>query len=381
MEISIKSLFDEKSQIPRNILLYMMRELILSGSNGGGLLLKDLLKRYPIEFIRNALSYNPEYAKLIPITSDEKFNVPYCAEFKKFSGEPTYYPAGLLLEPDMPPKKFSKKSIKLIEKFLHTKYHGWGKRFNLYYQETSQEEREMMGEEVVMGKYYQCYIDGDCLEVLTGIHPDYETFLKKYEPVKKFLYDNNFLPTSTVEMLMEGGCHLNFDLKEVTELGSYFTSQFFINYQRLMVANPSVIWSFLPPNDNVSSTIKLFEDINQYNKGNFFTIRNRSSYSVKNWEDIAYMEIRHFMMPRNDEEFKMHYDFCRALLLYVFKITANNKVLTLPIVDMFKYNYTRSVKEIKIFCGIIGFDWKLFKNFGKLDLLKERFTYGDSHKV
>ena len=338
-----------------------LRHIILGGGDLAEKIMVELSKIYSIKKILAVISTPPVYTNLIAIESNKKFNYKIKPSFSKFSAEPTYYPRVLKNSGISDTSKFNEISEEIIKKFRPDSS-NWGKKTILF-------------------DDIKCYIDGGNLEVLPGIFKDFSSFVESFRGIQKYLSHHGFSPSSLVQMESEGGCHLNFDLKCITRFGPHFTSKFINNYKQLMVNNPGVIWSFIPPNDNVSSNIKFYLDCNDYNKGDFFTVRNFQGHSVKNWKELAYIEIRHFMMPRTNEEFKMHYDFCRAILQYVFKITNSNIILPEKEPKLKLYTYTRAVRETKELCNLIDFDFSLFNKFSKFDMLKTRFSYGNNYKV
>jgi len=341
--------------------LATLRHIILEGGDLAEALIGRLTKHYSLEKIVKIITSPPVYTNLLPSEGSRKFNYKIKPEFNKFSAEPTYYPSVLRNSGISDTEKFNAISETIIKKF--------------------RPEISYWGQKVILIDDIKCYIDGGNLEVLPGIFKDFDSFYTKFKEVQKYLLDNGFSPSSLVQIESEGGCHLNFDLKCITRFGPNFTSKFINNYKQLMINNPGVIWAFIPPNDNVSSNIKFYLDCNDYNKGDFFTVRNFEGHSVKTWRELSYIEIRHFMMPRTYGEFKMHYDFCRAILRYVFKITNSNIVLPEKEPKLKLYTYARAVRETKELCNLIDFDFSLFSEFGKFGMLKTRFSYGDSYKV
>ena len=333
-----------------------------------------LSEAYHMDNLVQALLSSRDYNKLPPIESDEKFEITIIPEFKKFSAEPTYFPKELGYHaPYISEKDFIERSEKLIKNLTRNPFMDWGEK-----------------DWVVASKYVEyrkitynckCYIDAGNLEVLTGIHQDYETFRANYKPIEEFLNTHGFLPSSLVEPEMEGGCHMNFDLGEVVQLGEHFTSKFLYNYQRLMCDHPSAIWIFLPPNDNRSSQIPFYEDLNQYNKGDFFTIRNKEGHSVNNWKDLSYLEMRHFGMPATETEFRIHYDFCRAILSYVFKVTASNAIISKPSKNFKEYTKERAINELERLCNLIHFNPMLIIDTGKIWRIEKRIEYGPDYLV
>lgn len=207
------------------------------------------------------------------------------------------------------------------------------------------------------------YLDADSLEVPTGIYqPDeYEKFLKDYQNlILKPIRKHNFVESSVVCMDDEGGCHINFGINHLNKI----KQQYFIYFLRdYLLNNPSITWTFLAPNDNISSSlIELCGDYSRWGKGDAITVRhdfNRTFVPTGHYDPktgkfrrreinifnhirkpiIKYLELRFFMMPRNLAEFEIHFEFANKLMFFIMKKVNGlkfNKNLTQDLLE--KYN-------------------------------------------
>jgi len=240
--------------------------------------------------------------------------------------------------------------------------------------------------------------DDGCLEISTGLWNGYYSLRKEIVKMEAKLRGLSTYPSSLIDIDIEGGCHINIDLKYLNSLtdniksglsvdmGNVFTRRFLLNLRNLILSNPSIAWCFLSPNDNASSNLRYFNNLKNYQKGDFMFIHykyiNPSSFPYD--RDFNYVELRFFMMPRTMGELDLHYKFIQQLLQYVLKQTVedyNNNYrraisLSFKKTNLVKYTYSKSVKEIRSLCQLIGFDFNKIEKSGKLELLQWRFDYG-----
>lgn len=208
-------------------------------------------------------------------------------------------------------------------------------------------------------------------------------------------------------MISEGGCHINFDLSEfkLSEKVMEKKLRSLINY---VLSNPSIVWAFLSPFDNVSSKIatnpnqkgefliahygtkrinkaSVYEDVKIiYSDGREETERRKISSGESEYiREYERLELRFFMMPRDLTEMELHFQFANTLMNYIW---GSKNPIEHKSGDGYlkhrlaKYNYNRASKEILEVCKEIG-----FKNTDdlikyKLPLLKERMNLGPKYK-
>ncbi len=235
--------------------------------------------------------------------------------------------------------------------------------------------------------------DSCSLEVPTGKYckKDYKKFKKEY---KEFLIDvfakKNIIESSNVDMNSEGGCHINIDLEY--KYNNETKAKFVLSLRNYILNNPSIVWMFLSPNDNVSSKIggKFLLEYSEYykwSKGDAVNVKYNFNYSYYSRYDqyvIKYVEFRFFMMPRNDYEFDTHFEFANKLMFHIHKnknipciYNDGNEDAHGEYIDKLKkYTYKQAIKEFKKVCEEIDFDYQKIIDCGKEKLLKERFSYG-----
>ena len=298
--------------------------------------------------------------------------------FGKFGFEPTFFPDIHLTKKDLVKDK-------------------WTDKFLDYYN-----ERKLAY--LINGDHFEQYCDFGSLETPTvNTYTSLDKFKRHYAALCRVMRNNNCYPSSSICLESEGGCHINIDLRKVKKEGVGFTRRFLENYRNLVVANPSIAWMFLSPYDNASSNIVYKSDIMDYCKGDFFyprmpegtvivTERDAhmmySSYGIdirnrinNNISSVKYIEMRSFMMPRNDKEFDVHFDFANTLLHYVYNLTKDGKSVRVREQVLTDYTFVKSFTEFKRVCKEIGFDFDRVVEVGKLDLLWMRFELGKDYLV
>lgn len=235
--------------------------------------------------------------------------------------------------------------------------------------------------------------DGSVLEIPTPVYYKWDVFEKNYESLIKKLGVWGFVPSSEVCLESEGGCHLSFSFLEKTmEFGMERTTQAISNLISYVQNHPSILWTFLSPWDNNSSEIALSRCYGSMGKGYFLTHHktSESTYSKKlnpkffrntpppNIYLNDRVELRFFMMPRNMEECKLHFDFANALLHYIWNETMKDRNIqkTMTQEKLRKYEFSGASDEIQSVCKTIGIDPKRLIASGKDELMKFRFSLG-----
>lgn len=236
-------------------------------------------------------------------------------------------------------------------------------------------------------------LDSCSLEIPTGMYlkNHYKKFKKDY---KEFLLDilvkKDIIESSNVDMYTEGGCHINIDLEY--KYNNETKYKFVISLKNYVLNNPSIVWMFLSPNDNSSSrlsecNLSKYQNYNEWDKGDAINVKYRYNWCYSNrWDShkIKYVELRFFMMPRDEYEFDTHFEFANKLMFYIDKnkeISFNNISQKNYISKLQSYTYKKAINEFKKVCDTIDFDYQKIINCGKEELLKERFSYGKNWLV
>ena len=263
------------------------------------------------------------------------------------------------------------------------------------------------------------YVDSGSMELpTTKEYTDYALLKKQYRKLVRGLFKLKLHPSSKLCLMSEGGCHLNFSLSEVRDKGTSYTHLFLSNYRNYVLSHPSIVWMFLSPYDNVSSMLIFRGNVLKYDKGDFFTVRRcedevcteqlndsktiemlitnevviQSSYIQHSWDtieynwgvcfkEVGYIELRHFMMPRNDKEFDVHVEFANQLLGYIKHLTDEGECLRFRDKDIKRYTYLQTKREFVEVCQTVEFDFNKVKGVGKLQLLQKRFKLGKNYLV
>ncbi len=87
------------------------------------------------------------------------------------------------------------------------------------------------------------------------------------------------------------------------------------------------------------------------------------------------------MMPRNDREFDVHFEFANTLLNHILLRTQMDNDISFFNSEIKSYTFTVARDQIARVCKKICFDFNKIKDVGKLELLKERFTFGSDYLV
>lgn len=202
-------------------------------------------------------------------------------------------------------------------------------------------------------------------------------FNKLYNVLKKHTYE----PSSVIDRSVEGGCHINFNLADRSSQDQAFVEKFVWNLVKFLNANPALVWSFLAPEDNQSSKIVCSKPNSIFNlsKGQLLTARR------KNWSDqnVEYIELRFFMMPRTVQEFKFHIQCADKILKYVWNKTVNHGYFNFKNSReaLKQYKFAKAEAELKNILPKIGIKYADMLSFDKISMLKQRFKYGKTYLV
>lgn len=242
-------------------------------------------------------------------------------------------------------------------------------------------------------------MDDNGLELPTPTVETFDEFMVEYKKLSKELKHWGLVPSSNICMESEGGCHQNFDLEWMTNLhGNTFSCNFLFNLINYIRTYPSITWCFLSPYDNISSTLGYHNEgsyvqnqgrLNNWSKGDFLTVHGSPAYhdGEPNYKlgmnRVDYVELRFFMMPRNNREMKCHWEFTNKLLLYIYHKTCEGVKFEKPEgqnKDSFKeITYQKAKSMVNKVCTDIGYDFVELKRVGKFDLLQQRFDLGEEY--
>lgn len=242
-------------------------------------------------------------------------------------------------------------------------------------------------------------MDDNGLELPTPTVETFDEFMVEYKKLSKELKHWGLVPSSNICMESEGGCHQNFDLEWMTNLhGNTFSCNFLFNLINYIRTYPSITWCFLSPYDNISSTLGYHNEgsyvqnqgrLNNWGKGDFLTVHGSPAYhdGEPNYKlgmnRVDYVELRFFMMPRNNREMKCHWEFTNKLLLYIYHKTCEGVKFEKPEgqnKDSFKeITYQKAKSMVNKVCTDIGYDFVELKRVGKFDLLQQRFDLGEEY--
>lgn len=243
------------------------------------------------------------------------------------------------------------------------------------------------------------------LEVKSPKFSSWEKFKLDYSKIGENLKSLNFENSSNIDMVSEGGCHINFDLSafELDEVKMQARLRNVINF---IVDNPSIVWSFLSPFDNVSSRLTRIPN----SKGEFliahydtnkitkpavyetvqitypdgrveFENRETSESSSQYIKEYERLELRFFMMPRDLKELDLHFQFANALMNYTWGLGKSYEIDFDKVRHGYsKYNYGKAKSEILKVCEIIGFKNTQDLIEYKFPLLKQRMSKGPNYK-
>lgn len=226
----------------------------------------------------------------------------------------------------------------------------------------------------IFGTRWKVENDDVCLEISTGKSSNFKSIMNDVQLMESRLEKIGYIASSLADMEVEGGCHINIDLKKLNDMHSDLPGIFVNRIAILLCKFPSAVWAFLSPNDNNSSRIVYNKEVNVYSKGDMLTYS--SSYDK--------LELRFFMMPRNSNEAHLHYDFAMAILKHTLhELVKDYEKAHVPSSN-FKFDalslktitYENAIKNLKKLCKIIKFDFKRIEDARKLELLEERISYG-----
>lgn len=260
----------------------------------------------------------------------------------------------------------------------------------------------------------KAYEDGDTLEIPSTIYTDKKKFIKDYDRLAKFLEEKyQFLPSSVVDMEVEGGCHMNVTIpKEI--YNSKMAEQFFDNLQSYLTNHPSIVWAFLAPTDNNSSVVPFKSDPRHNSKGDFFTIRDEDGDDLdKPWNGLSdwqgrplyygenvtidrrngriyshynvarRIELRFFVQPRTTFDMKLEIDFGLHLLNWIWQSTVRGEVWKQKNTkaSLRAYTLEKTLLELKDACDQMEFDYDRLLARGRNANLREKFNYSSQYFV
>lgn len=224
-------------------------------------------------------------------------------------------------------------------------------------------------------------IDGGNIEIRsTHEHKTLKPLLKDYTKLINYLDSAGYYPSSVIDRNVEGGCHINFNLANKTSNinNTGIVKKFVDNIVGFLNNYPSIVWSYLAPEDNASSNIltHVEHDVYLYEKGNCITIRQQGG-------NMGCIELRFFMMPKTIQEFSFIIRSADAILKYLWNETLNGKswsIKNTPI-GLKTYTLTRALKEINKLLPILGISKEEFTKYDKFTALKERFEFNTDYLV
>lgn len=238
------------------------------------------------------------------------------------------------------------------------------------------------------------YVDGGNLEIPSTIYKSKHSFLKDYKSLVSYLNGKfKFVPSSLIDMEIEGGCHLNFKVP-VTPNDGEFKERFFKNLRNFIHKNPAMVWAFLAPTDNQSSIVEWEEPLD-YRKGHYMTLRNlygntmaKSLWSHETdqhlYRKVRRIELRFFVMPKTISEMELHIDFAQQLLNWVWDRTVKGKEVTSELGYLKgkkAYDRNYAINQVISVCREIEFPFQRLVKHGKIDNLSDRFDYHRGYLV
>ena len=240
------------------------------------------------------------------------------------------------------------------------------------------------------------HIDPGVVEVSTPVYNEFDKYVEDYISFEKEMKSAGFISSSIYYLYSEGMCHQNFGLRELKEkLRNEKYQQFCANLLHFVQQHPSICWTFLGPYDNHNAVIKGCTDGGNDVFVEFENSKREVAYRCLNFKDYdddncyerpsgfhtaSRLELRFFMMPRNEKEMVCQYYFASCLLNYIFDITKKGKKIEFKKDLNYKdYTYESAVDEITKVCHEIGFEFQDIVEVGKLEILQERINLGETH--
>lgn len=316
--------------------------------------------------------------------------------FSTFGMEPTFYP-----------------DIK--------SYPSWWDDSNTWSRVVEQVSDKIINQKLKHHWWKNAEVDEGVLEVPTPPYTTFKAFKNSWESLHKILEKYDYKNSSDVCIDGQGGCHITFSLNHLSDKKRWVHGNFkykgpsfnwwerqthviierscHMSYKQLfcrnllafMVSNPTLVWSCLSPNDNISSTIPRHAfsafayDSTQMRKGEFLTFRSANClYDLhENDKQLKRVELRFFMMPRSTEEMIFHFEMANKILNYVKHMTDQKRIIEITKTKRMLSNYTfaKAKRELKEVYRLLDISYAAYSELGKEKLLKKRFEYGKSYLV
>jgi hypothetical protein len=204
---------------------------------------------------------------------------------------------------------------------------------------------------------------------------DLKPFFSEYNKLKNIMLKEGFKPSTCYkEIENEGGCHIHLSTLKIKRLN--LLDEFLYNLHIFFINNPELSWLFNNPHDNeIFSPLALNNlwhdgirvkrlNINDHLKNNSFYLLSKNS-SILYRRGYDTIEFRLFMMPRNNDEFRLHLNLVVAIYNYIFKLTKNKIKLKS------KYKLTNNPKNIFINHSFKNAYNNIFETFNDIGLSKK----------
>lgn len=279
--------------------------------------------------------------------------------FSNVGVEPTFYPKINIPKP----YDINRTWVEIFENYIQAFIENYAKRKYHKWLSTAHSDCEVL--EIPSSKTYAS------LKTLTEDYKKLLNYLEKY----------SFIPSSVIQRDSEGGCHVNFDLEnKINKHNQNIVEIFCVNVINFLNNYPSLVWSCLAPEDNLSSNIYLRD----FSESAIFNNITSKGYcvNVRN-EETKYIELRFFMMPRTIKEFILHVKIGSHLLKYVWNETIKYKKViwnNLKSVKTLKnYTFKRAEKELNTVLDLLKITKKEMIECNKFQMLKERFKLGKQY--
>jgi hypothetical protein len=207
-----------------------------------------------------------------------------------------------------------------------------------------------------------------------------EALMADYRELGRQIAPFRLHPSTVVDYYNDGGCHINVGIADIVSKGRDFRNRFDQNLLCFLNAYPSLVWSMLTPNDNISSKIYAKEVLSRYRHNTLvITSKGWCANSRRNGHD-AYWELRFFMMPRTDEEMAFQLKVADRFMRLIFKLTCSGTEVK-PInseADLSHYDWPRAKEELTKVISLLDLKkeplWEL-----KMESLRERIEVQGKH--
>jgi len=219
------------------------------------------------------------------------------------------------------------------------------------------------------------HYEADCgnLEIQTPLFSSEKDALTSCQKILEGCKIVNLEPSIIVDWEKEGGCHVNFDLQSYSNSKKGKSIEtIHKEFNIFLLQNPSIVWSLLSPNDNITSRLILNKDSNaDYNCAVMLKSR---PYSLTT--SLTRLELRFFSMFKTIPELKFYIKIATSLLRYILK----QKKIPLKQVNLKEYSFKKANKNLKKICKELKLDYNEFIAFGKVANLKKRINeYGKEY--